>query len=90
MRKKSGSGVLASLRGSPYGREYAFASSLAAALLDGLFAHPAGYSDTDTACELIATHCAAIEFFFGCCYGAPLQQSHPWISRLLKTLPPSC
>jgi len=29
-----------------------FASSLAAALLDGLFAHPADYSDTKTAHEL--------------------------------------
>ncbi len=40
-----------------------FASSLAAALLDSLFAHPAGYSDADTARELIAAYCAAIEFF---------------------------
>ncbi|HNP83516.1 MAG TPA: hypothetical protein PKN47_18795 [Nitrospira sp.] len=31
-------------------------SSLAAALLDGLFAHPAGHSDTDTAHELIVTY----------------------------------
>ena len=44
-------------------QRYRFASSLAAALLDGLFAHPAGYSDTDTARELIATYCATIEFF---------------------------
>jgi hypothetical protein len=42
LRKKTASGVLASLRGSTYGTEYAFASSLAAALLDSLFAHPAG------------------------------------------------
>jgi hypothetical protein len=51
MRKKTASGVLASLasqrrrsglRGSTYGTECAFASSLAAALLDSLFAHPAG------------------------------------------------
>jgi len=41
MLKKSASGVLASLRGSPYRTEYAFASSLAAALLDNLFEHPA-------------------------------------------------
>jgi hypothetical protein len=51
MRKKSASGVLASLRGSTYdspvaflksnGSPVRFASSLAAALLDGLFAHPA-------------------------------------------------
>jgi hypothetical protein len=41
MLKRSASVVLASLRGSTYGAKYAFASSLAAALLDGLFEHPA-------------------------------------------------
>jgi hypothetical protein len=41
MRKKSASGVLASLRGSTYGTEYDYASLLAAALLDSLFAYPA-------------------------------------------------
>jgi hypothetical protein len=41
-------------------------ASLAVALLDGLFAHPAGYSDTDTARELIATYCATIEFSAAC------------------------
>jgi len=41
MLKKSSSGVLASLRGSTY-RSVRLASSLAAALLDGLFEHPAG------------------------------------------------
>jgi hypothetical protein len=41
MREKTASGVLASLRGSTYGTEYDYASSLAAALLDGLFTHPA-------------------------------------------------
>jgi len=47
MLKKSASFVLTSLRGSTYGKEYASASSLslAAAALDGLFEHPAGYSD---------------------------------------------
>jgi hypothetical protein len=40
MLKKSASGVLASLRGSTY-RRVRLASSLAAALLDSLFAHPA-------------------------------------------------
>jgi hypothetical protein len=40
MLKKSTSGVLASLRGSTY-RSVRFASSLAVALLDGLFEHPA-------------------------------------------------
>jgi hypothetical protein len=58
--KKSASGVFASLRGSPYGlgqrlfiqamggrvkTVYDFTSSLAAALLNGLFEHPAGISD---------------------------------------------
>jgi hypothetical protein len=38
---KSASGVLAALRGSTYCREYGFASSLAAALLDGLSEQPA-------------------------------------------------
>jgi hypothetical protein len=43
MLKKSASGVLASLRGSTY-RSVRLVSSLAAALLDGLFEHPArGY-----------------------------------------------
>jgi hypothetical protein len=41
MLKKSASGVLASLRGSTY-RSVRLASSLAAALLDGLFEHPEG------------------------------------------------
>src|SRR5438105_9422789 len=41
MLKKSASGVLASLRGLTY-RSVRLASSLAAALLDGLFEHPAG------------------------------------------------
>ena len=39
MLKKSASGVLASLRGSTY-RSVRLASSLAVALLDGLFEHP--------------------------------------------------
>jgi hypothetical protein len=44
MLKKSASGVLAAFRGSTYGTEYASASSFVAALLDGLFEHPArGY-----------------------------------------------
>jgi len=41
MLKKSASGVFASLRGSTY-RSVRLASSLAAALLNGLFEHPAG------------------------------------------------
>ncbi|MGB2725597.1 MAG: hypothetical protein WBC46_13615 [Nitrospira sp.] len=40
-----------------------FASSLAAALLDGLFAHPAGYRYASTAHELIVAYCATIECF---------------------------
>ena len=47
MLKKSSSFVLASLRGSTY-RSVRLASSLAAALLDGLFEHPADYSGTIT------------------------------------------
>jgi hypothetical protein len=39
MLKKSASVVLALLRGSTYGPKYAFATSLAAALLNGLFEH---------------------------------------------------
>jgi hypothetical protein len=42
MLKKSASFVLASFRPSTYPRGYAFGSSLAAALLDGLFEPPAG------------------------------------------------
>jgi hypothetical protein len=43
MLKKSASGVLASFRGSTY-RSVRLASSLAAALLGGLFEHPARHS----------------------------------------------
>ena len=42
---KSASGVLAARRGSTYYREYAFASSLAAALLEGLSEQPAMVSE---------------------------------------------
>ncbi len=41
MLKKPASIVLASLRGSTYRSSVRLASSLAAALLDGLFEHPA-------------------------------------------------
>ncbi len=41
MLKKSASGVLASLRGSTY-QSVRLTSSLAAALLNSLFEHPAG------------------------------------------------
>ncbi len=69
MRKKSASGVLAGhsrLTVSPACTDVALihrAVHLAAALLDGIFAHPAGDSDADTARELIATYCAKNEFF---------------------------
>jgi hypothetical protein len=42
MLKKPASGVLASFRSSTYLRGYAFGPSLAAALLEELFEHPAG------------------------------------------------
>ena len=45
MLKKSTSGVLASLRASTY-RSVRLASSLAAALLDGLLEHPERLRDT--------------------------------------------
>jgi len=61
MRKKSASGVLASLRGSPY--RTSTIRLFARCGLDGLFAHPAGYGDTDTAHNLIVAYCATIEFF---------------------------
>jgi hypothetical protein len=44
MLKQAASGVLASRRGSTYRSVRAFASSLVAALLDGLFEHPANHS----------------------------------------------
>jgi hypothetical protein len=50
------------LKGSTYWL-VRFASSLATALLDALFAHPAGDADTDTTRELIATYDATIELF---------------------------
>jgi len=53
MLKKSSSFVLTSLSGSTYGNEYASASSLAAALLEGLFEHPAGYLDSVHALQAV-------------------------------------
>ena len=58
MRKKSASGVLASLKGSPYGT-----STIRLFARCGLAAHPAGDADTDTAHELIITYRATIECF---------------------------
>ena len=43
-----------------------FASSLTAALLDGLFAHPVGYSDTNRPGELPAAYCAKSSFSVAC------------------------
>src|ERR1700704_5545140 len=57
MLKKSASFVLTSLRGSTY-RSVRLASSLAAALLDSLFEHPADYSGTITP-RIITTACRA-------------------------------
>jgi hypothetical protein len=62
MLKKSASFVLASLRGSTY-RSVRFASSLAAALLDGLFEHPADHSDTITLRIITAAYRIKTEFF---------------------------
>jgi hypothetical protein len=59
--KKSASGVLASLRGSTYGTKVRFASSLAAALLEGLFEQPAGSAGT-------------VRDFLQLCFAPELQQ----------------
>ena len=53
--------VLASLRGSTY-RSVRLASSLAAALLGGLFEHPVDYSNTITLCIITTAHRAKTEF----------------------------
>ena len=57
MLKKSASGVLASLRGSTY-RSVHLASSLAAALPDGHFEHPASRSRAIATCKIkvVAEH----------------------------------
>ena len=57
MLKKSASGVLAALRGSTY-RSLRLASSLAAALLDGLFEHPAGCTLVIQTCRPVKLQCA--------------------------------
>jgi hypothetical protein len=62
MLKKSSSFVLASLRGSTY-RSVRLASSLAAALLDGLFEHPADYSGTITFRIVTVPRRTKTEFF---------------------------
>jgi hypothetical protein len=62
MLKKSASGVLASLRGSTY-RSVRLASSLAAALLDGHFEHPAGYFGIILMRNITTGQCTESEFF---------------------------
>jgi hypothetical protein len=52
MLKKPASFVLASLRGSTY-RSVRLASSLAAALLDGLFEHPAREPMLNVECSML-------------------------------------
>jgi hypothetical protein len=56
MLKKSASGVLASFRDSTY-RSVRLASSLAAALLDGHFEHPAGVILVSQRCGLVKFRC---------------------------------
>jgi hypothetical protein len=62
MLKKSASGVLASLRGSTY-RSVRLASSLAAALLDGHFEHPAWLLDVVSYSESCDSFRGQHEFF---------------------------
>jgi hypothetical protein len=62
MLKKSTSGVLASLRGSTY-RSVRLASSLAAALLDGLFVHPEHF-DIGTIMMIRFQRCFCIDLAF--------------------------
>ena len=68
MLKKSASFVLASRRGSTYDTQYDFASSLAAALLGGLFEHPAGVFSPchrHETCSPSKFYCA--KWFFAAC-----------------------
>jgi len=51
MLKKSASAILASLRGSTY-RSVRLASSLAVALLDSLFEHPAAIVTSVSFCKI--------------------------------------
>ena len=62
MLKKSGSGVLASRRGSTY-RGVRLASSLVAALLDGHFEHPASRSCATTTCKITRDFQHKLSFF---------------------------
>ena len=65
--------VLASLRGSTY-RSVRLASSLAAALLDGHFEHPAGHSDTITLRSITASRRTKPELFHKLLSMPPSQQ----------------
>ena len=56
MLEKSASGVLSSLKGSTY-RSVRLASSLAAALLDGLFEHPETILTSVPACKIPMVYC---------------------------------
>ena len=61
MLKKSASVVLAALRGSTY-RSVRLASSLAAALPDGLFEHPAGVFSS--CLKHVSHRCSAVPKWF--------------------------
>ena len=73
MLKKSASGVLASLRGSTY-RNVRLASSLAAALLDSLFEHPA----------TIVTSASYVRFYSRVMYNTELFHSQLDTFQLFK------
>ncbi len=78
MLKTSASGVLASLRGSTY-RSVRLASSLAAALLDGHFEHPAVLISSELFDKVSAVVHAYTEFF--------LRLLDDWGRREGKSLP---
>ncbi len=62
MLKKSASFVLASLRGSTY-RSVRLASSLAAALLNGLFEHPEDILTSTPLCKILTVYCLEAKCF---------------------------
>jgi flagellar L-ring protein precursor FlgH len=72
MLKKTASGVLASLRGSTY-RSVRLASSLAAALLDGLFEHLAAVTVSLLTVALLS---------YGCSSSPPKTDSKPTVASL--------
>jgi hypothetical protein len=81
MLKKSASGVFASLRGSTY-QSVRLTSSLAAALLDSLFEHPAG--DPALSTYLLPVDLAAqkLSFSANCdaIFPRPIELTLEWIS----------